>query len=180
MGAPTGTRADMGMGTSSDMASPDVVAEAGAFRDALSNWASTVGVIAVRDPDDGRIYGTTITSFTPVNADPPLVLVSLGAGAQALPFLHEGREYVINLLAEGQGRIASVYADSFPVGPSPFPDAGPPVIEGALATLRCRVSKLVAVDGGNRLVLGWVEHVEADASRRPLLWYRRSTAELAR
>lgn len=149
------------------------------FREVLSNWAATVGVIAVRDPDDGRIYGTTITSFTPVHADPPLVLVSLGAGAQALPFLQEDTRYVINLLAEGQSRIASVYADSYPVGPSPFPDDGPPVVEGALAALHCRVNSLVAVEEGNRLVLGWVEEADLDPDARPLLWHRRATTTLA-
>jgi flavin reductase (DIM6/NTAB) family NADH-FMN oxidoreductase RutF len=150
------------------------------FREVLSHWAATVGVIAVRDPDDDRIYGTTITSFTPVHANPPLVLVSLGAGAQVLPFLAEGRRYVINLLAEDQSRIASVYADSFPVGPSPFPESGPPVIDGALAALHCRVNTLVAVEGGNRLVLGWVEQADLAPERRPLLWHRRTTTTLAR
>lgn len=149
------------------------------FREVLSHWAATVGVIAVRDPDDNRIYGTTITSFTPVHADPPLVLVSLGAGAQALPFLAEGRRYVINLLAEGQSRIASVYADSYPVGPSPFPESGPPAVDGALASLHCRVNSLVAVEGGNRLVLGRVERADLAPERRPLIWHRRGTTTLA-
>lgn len=147
------------------------------FREILRQWAATVGVVAVRDDD--RVYGTTITSFTPVNADPPLVLISLGANAQALPFLHEGTAFVVNFLAEDQERIAAVYADSFPVGPSPFPDEGPPVIDGALAALHCRVNKLVAVEGANRLVLAWVEEGRVDAARRPLLWHRRGTARLA-
>jgi flavin reductase (DIM6/NTAB) family NADH-FMN oxidoreductase RutF len=147
------------------------------FREILRQWAATTGVVAVRD--DGQVYGTTITSFTPVNADPPLVLVSLGANAQALPFLHEGTSFVINFLAEGQGRIASVYADRYPVGPSPFPDQGPPVVAGALASLHCRVNKLVAVEGANRLVLAWVEDGEVHPERRPLLWYRRGTARVA-
>lgn len=147
------------------------------FREVLRQWAATVGVVAVRD--DGSVYGTTITSFTPVNADPPLVLISLGANAQVLPFLHEDTSFVVNFLAEEQGRIAAVYADSYPVGPSPFPEGGPPIVEGALASLHCRVNKLVAVEGANRLVLAWVEDGRVDAGRRPLLWHRRGTARLA-
>lgn len=147
------------------------------FKEILRQWAATVGVAAVRD--GGKVHGTTITSFTPVNADPPLVLISLGANAQVLPFLQEGSPFVVSLLSEDQGRIAAVYADSFPVGPPPFSDDGPPEVEGALATLHCRVNTLIAVEGANRLVLAWVDGGRVDAGRRPLLWHRRGTARLA-
>ena len=147
------------------------------FRELLSHWAATVGIIAVRD--DNRVYGTTITSFTPVATDPPLVLVSLGPHAQVLPFLTEGTHYAINLLHESQADLAHVYADSFPVGPSPFPDTGTPTIEGALTALSCVVTGVVTVEGGGRLVLGRVTEGTPPGGRRPLLWYRRASTTLA-
>lgn len=148
------------------------------FREILSHWAASVSVLAVRDPDDGRVYATTLTSFTPVAADPPTVLVSLGAGAQALPFLTPGDRYVVNLLAREQSRLAQVFADSFPVGPSPFRNEGDPVIEGVLASLVCRVTELHDLADGGRLVLGTVVAADVDPTRDPLLYRRRRYAVL--
>lgn len=151
--------------------------DADIFRDTLSHWAATVGIVAVRDDD--RVYGTTVTSFTPVATDPPLVLVSLGPNAQALPFLTEGAEYAISLLDESQAGLAQIYADPFPVGPSPFAETGPPTIGGALITLACVVERSIPIEGGTRLVVGRVTEATRTSGRRPLLWYRRASTRVA-
>ena len=147
------------------------------YRDVLSHWAASVTVLAVRDGD--RVYGTTATSFTPVSADPPTIVVSLGPNAQVRPFLDEGSTLVVNLLDQSQARLSEVYADPFPVGPSPFSREGPPRVEDALGYLVCSVVETVDVDGGARLVVGRVVDADVRDDREPLLWYRRATARLA-
>jgi len=141
------------------------------FRGALSHWASTVTLVAVRD--DGHVHGTTVTSFAPVAADPPTILVSLGPGAQVLPFLDEGTDFVVNLLAREQRDLATRYADSFPVGPSPFPAEGPPVIDGGVVSLLCRVRSIVPADGATRVVLARVMERIEGMGGAPLLYHRR-------
>lgn len=144
-----------------------------AFRDALAGWASTVTLVAAR-VDYGRgVLGTTVTSFFPISADPPRVGVSLGASAQVLPALKEGAPYVVNLLARDQRRVASDWADAYPVGPSPFPAEGPPVASGSLTSLRCRVVSVHPVEGGVRLVVGRVEDVVHGTGETPLVYWRR-------
>lgn len=152
--------------------------DADRFRELLSHWAATVGVVAVRDDDDGRVYGTTVTSFTPVDIDPPLVLVSLGPNAQVVPFLHEGARYTVNFLTESQGRLAQVFADPFPVGPTPFPSSGDPLLAGALVGLVCETVGIFPVPGGARLVLGRVVDGTEASAGRPLLWHRRGPTRL--
>jgi flavin reductase (DIM6/NTAB) family NADH-FMN oxidoreductase RutF len=147
------------------------------YRTILSHWAATVSVVAVRDGD--RVHGTTVTSFTPVASDPPTVLVSLGPNAQVRPFLEVGSTFVVNVLGEDQTRLAEVYADPFPVGPSPFRPDGPPVIDAALAHLVCTGTRTVDADGNALLVLARVEDGDVRDGARPLLWFRRSTARLA-
>ena len=147
------------------------------YRTILSHWAATVSVLAVRGDD--RVYGTTATSFTPVSAEPPTVLVSLGPNAQVRPFLDVGAIFVVNMLDEEQSRLAAVYADSFPVGPSPFPAEGPPVMERALAHLVCTVTRTVDADGSALLVLARVVDGDVRDGSRPLLWFRRGTARVA-
>jgi flavin reductase (DIM6/NTAB) family NADH-FMN oxidoreductase RutF len=147
------------------------------YRTILSHWAATVSVLAVRDDD--RVYGTTVTSFTPVAAEPPTVLVSLGPNAQVRPFLDVGATFVVNMLDESQSRLAAVYADPFPVGPSPFATHGLPVAKGALAHLVCTVTRTVETDGDALLVLARVDDGDVRDESRPLLWFRRDTARIA-
>ncbi len=147
------------------------------FRELMSHWASTVGILAVRDDD--RVHGTTVTSFTPVSTRPPRVLASLGPNAQTLPFLDPGTEYTVSLLHDEQAGLAQRFADPYPVGPSPFPVDGPPIVENALVRLVCRVAALVPVEGGGRLVLGEVVDGADEPDRRPLLWFRRASTRLA-
>lgn len=150
---------------------PRAGVDPGTFKEALSHWASTVTVVAARDGTD--VHATTVTSFFSVSLEPPLIAVSLGPNAQVLPWLDEGARFVVNLLAEGQHGLASRFADPYPVGPSPFPESGDPVVEGSLAALVCTVREVRATEGRARLVLGRVESVTSGGGRGPLLYYRR-------
>jgi flavin reductase (DIM6/NTAB) family NADH-FMN oxidoreductase RutF len=141
------------------------------FREIFRHWAASVALVAVRD--EGRAYGTTVTSLTPVAAEPATVLISLGPTAQVLPFLEPGRPFAVSLLARDQGRIAEIYADAFPVGAPPFPAEGDPVIAGSMGGLLCVVDELFDTRSGTRLVLGRVVDGWIDPSRAPLLFRRR-------
>lgn len=148
-----------------------------AFREALARWAAGVCIVAVRD-EDGGVHGTTVSSFGSVSADPPRIMFSLGAGAQVLPFLNEGAELFVNVLAREQRRLASVFADPFPVGPPPFPQTGAPAIPGIHVGLGCRVEQVVEV-GNSRLIVARVESTRTDPERSPLLYYMRDFRRLA-
>ena len=45
------------------------------YRVAMRNVAAAVAVVTTFDPD-GRPYGTTVSAFTPLSMEPPLLLVS--------------------------------------------------------------------------------------------------------
>jgi len=143
------------------------------FRNAMAEWASTVTVVAVRDPDDGRVHATTVSSFAPVSSDPPEVVVALNASAQALPFVRNGGALGISLLAEGQTRWARVFADPFPVGPMPWAGEGVPTIPEAAVALECAVRAVHATEGRSRLVIARVVRVAVVGNDRPLLYWRR-------
>lgn len=148
--------------------------DADRFREALAEWPSGVAVVAVRA--EGRVLATTVTALLSVAVEPPLILVSLGASAQVLPFLVPDRVFAVSVLAEGQGRTATVFADSFPVGSPPFPSAGAPWVEGALVQLGCRVQR-VDPAADHQLVLALVESAEVGEGT-PLVRYRRSYRRL--
>jgi flavin reductase (DIM6/NTAB) family NADH-FMN oxidoreductase RutF len=145
----------------------------------MSRWASGVTVVAVRDEDDGRIYATTVTSFASVSAEPPRIVISFGPGAQVLPFLGEGSRFAVNVLAADQERVAHLFADPFPVGRSPFPEEGDPLLQGVHASLTCRTERILPVDAC-RLVVGLVDSAGKGEGGAPLLYHRRAYRSLER
>lgn len=141
-----------------------------AFREALSFHAAGVTIVAVRDGP--TVHGTTVSSFAPVSVDPPVIVVSVGGNAQVLPFLEEGARFAVSLLSGDQRRLATVYADSYPVGPSPFAAEGDPLIPDALACLRCRVRSVLPL-ADSRVVLGGVVGTDVPGGEECLVHYRR-------
>lgn len=143
-----------------------------AFREALSHWATGVTILAVREGDSGRVHALTVSAFMPVSLDPPLVLSGLGSNASALPYLETGTRYVISILSEDQRDLASRYADTFPVGPSPFVTEGAPRVRESVASLVCDVDEML-VRGDHTLVLGKVIEAESQDGESVLAYFRR-------
>lgn len=142
------------------------------FREALSHWATGVTILAVREGGSGRVHGLTVSAFMPVSMDPPLVVSGLGANAAALPYLEPGARYAISILSDDQRALASRYADTFPVGPSPFAAEGAPRIRGSMASLVCEVDEML-VRGDHTLVMGRVVEAESEDGESALAYFRR-------
>ena len=79
------------------------------FRQALSQFATGVTVITTRLAD-GSFRGLTASSFNSVSLNPPLVLWSLGEGANSLPVFSGNSHYVINVLAADQAALAERFS----------------------------------------------------------------------
>ena len=141
-----------------------------ALKEALSRWASGVSIVAVRD--SGRVHALTVSAFIPVSLDPPTVLISLGPNAAVLPFLDAGVPFAISLLTAEQKALASRFADTFPVGPSPFADEGAPVVDGALAWLVCEVDEMLR-RGDHTLVIGRLMEAGTGRETPALTYFRR-------
>lgn len=91
----------------------------------------------------GRPCGLTVNSFASVSLDPPLVLVCVSRAARAYACLEATGRFTVNVLAEGQERVARLFAsladDKFrdlAYRPSPH---GDPLIDGVHAWMDCAV-----------------------------------------
>lgn len=150
--------------------------QAGAlFREAMSRWASGVAVLAVRDEDE--IVGLTVTAFTSVSLDPPLLLVCVGEQAAVLPFVIEQERFTLNVLSENSRGAASRFSQQMPDDPSLF-DQGDPVLIGAVASFVCRLDA-VHPGGDHRIVVGRVERVVIGPDEPPLLYLAREYRTLS-
>lgn len=119
-------------------------------------WPSGVAVVTTRDGDGYR--GATVSAFTWVSLEPPLVLVCLDRSGRMSELVPEAGVFAVSILERDQEFLAERFA-----GRAPLPDArftgvpfrlaenGCPVLDGAHAWLFARV--VAAHDGGDHLIV---------------------------
>ncbi len=130
------------------------------FRRALSQFATGVTVITTRLAD-GSFRGLTASSFNSVSLSPPLVLWSLGNGANSLPIFSGNSHYVINVLAADQAHLAKRFSTR---SDNPFADidyelsrTGQPILKGVSAWFECH-NRSRYPEGDHVIFVGEVEN----------------------
>ncbi|HEX4011659.1 MAG TPA: flavin reductase [Solirubrobacteraceae bacterium] len=141
----------------------------------MGQLATGVTVVTSRDAR-GRPFGTTANAVTVVSLRPPLVLVCLREDSETLGALLERRRFAINVLRSDQGELSERFArrtaeDTWQ-GVSHRDFHGIPLLDGAIATLECKLHDVA--DGGDHVVV--VGHVvdlshAPGADADPLLFY---------
>ncbi len=144
-----------------------------AFKEALRGWASGVTVVTSRAGN--TVHGMTVSAFSSVSADPPLVLVCTNRSSKTHGVIQRGGVFAVNILAAHQADISNTFASqknedtrlervSWSEG-----QTGAPLIDEALATLECSVEN-AHHEGSHTIYIGRVEAVHtSDAA--PLLYY---------
>src|SRR4028119_1380783 len=79
------------------------------FREALRNWASGVTVVTAKDRS-GNLHGITVSAFTSVSLEPPLVLICIDKFTGSHHAFAEGPYFVINILNDGQENLSRQFA----------------------------------------------------------------------
>ena len=152
-----------------------------AFKEALRGWASGVTVVTTRAGE--KIHGMTVSAFSSVSADPPLVLICANRDSTTHGIIEEGGVFAVNILADHQQEVSNVFASSKfedsrldRVGWSPG-STGAPLIDGALASVECTVAS-AHQEGSHTIYIGRVEAVRtSDAT--PLIYHNGGYRSLA-
>jgi len=142
------------------------------FRRACGRFAAGVTIATVRD-NSGTPHGVTVSSFTSVSLDPPLILICLGHGAVSLPPFRAAEHFGINVLGEDQRALSEHFArkghhrfDGLDWRPG---ETGVPLIAGALAHIECAAVRRIAA-GDHDIFIGRV--VRASVHRgEPLIHF---------
>jgi len=145
-----------------------------AFRRTVGLFATGVTVVTVRVGE--TVHGMTANSFTSVSLNPLLVLVCVDRQARMGSLIERAGAFAVCVLSDRQEDISRYFA-STKDGPPPASlrferdePGEPPLIHGCLATLRCRVARVL--DGGDHLiVLGEVTEFRAGTGGDPLLYF---------
>jgi flavin reductase (DIM6/NTAB) family NADH-FMN oxidoreductase RutF len=151
-----------------------------AFRAVLGRFASGVTIVTVRGTND-RDYGMTVSAFSSVSLEPPLVMVCIGEEASLKPMIAEATHYGVSILASDQeplSRRFAAHGERFDGIGFTRGENGMALIDGALAFMECRIIARHRA-GDHTIVIGEVEAAGV-ADQRPLLYYRGGYAQLER
>ncbi len=143
------------------------------FRNALSRFASGVTVVTTKDAA-GKFHGITVSAFSSVSLDPPLVLICIDRATVSHYAFEESGLFVVNVLSDRQEglseRFASPVEDKFDGADFMLGDFGIPVLLGSLVNLECRIRNIG--DGGDHTI--FIAEVESATVNDgdPLLYFR--------
>ena len=149
------------------------------FRAALSRFPSGVTVVTSVG-STGVPHGITVTAFTSVSLEPPLILVCIEKTTGSHAALLNSRKFVVNILAAGHDALSHRFSlpvtDKFDgVGVRPGTN-GVPVLDDALVALECSLRN--DFDGGDHTIfVGQVEAV-AILDGAPLVYFHGSYHDL--
>lgn len=133
------------------------------------------GVTVVTTDSHGP-KGLTVSSFTSVSLDPPLVLVSIAKGSAIHEVFGGAKSYAVNFLADDQKTVSDRFAgrtqakDRFEGIKTTRGVTGSPVISGARAVLECKAWK-VYEGGDHSILVGEVVSAKVLNSKKPLVYY---------
>lgn len=159
------------------MVSPDL------FRQILGNWATGVSIVATAGRE-GRPYGLTVSSFTSVSLNPPLILVCLDNRISGLQAFKDSGRFGVSVLSEGQGELSTLFAKKDTDRPPELyfeGRTGVPLIKGALVTLECTTYAMHDA-GDHQVLIGEMQEAEigtAKEGKGPLLYFRGRYGTLA-
>jgi flavin reductase (DIM6/NTAB) family NADH-FMN oxidoreductase RutF len=142
------------------------------FRRACGRFATGVAVASVTD-QHGAAHGLTVSSFTSVSLDPPLVLICLGHEATMIEAFRGASHFGINILREEDRELSQRFATK---GHDRFNGigwrrgrTGVPLIDGALAALECEMHQRIG-SGDHDILVGRVVATDLEDGA-PLVHY---------
>ncbi len=153
---------------------PSTVREPASVRDLMSLVAQPVAVVTGVGPDGGPA-GMTVSSFTSVSAEPPMVLFCPSRGSRTWAAIAPAGRFVVNVLASDQQHVAEAFS-----GPERQPfsrvdhrldEDGLPVLSGVLAAARCTTA-VVRQGGDHHVVLARLDAISRGGGTPLTYWSR--------
>jgi flavin reductase (DIM6/NTAB) family NADH-FMN oxidoreductase RutF len=154
------------------------------FVDAMRGAVTGVTVVTT-DGAAGR-FGITVSAFSSVSAEPPMVLVCINRRNPVSEALATNGCFAVNVLSTSHQRLADTFAGN-PDGGAPYDfgtarwnesATGAPVLSGAVAGFDCALATTVDA-GTHRIFIGRVVDI-GTAAADPLLYSNRKYGRVGR
>lgn len=151
--------------------------DAGTLRRAMRLWAT--GVTIVTAQSDGQKHGMTVSSFTSVALEPPLVLVSLERVTRTHGMVERSGRFGVTILAQDQQEVSDRFGgritdldDRFAGLETETLQSGVPFVRGGLAYFDCQVVATHPA-GTHTLFIGEVTAARSKRAGNPLVYFNR-------
>lgn len=148
------------------------------FKDVLANWVS--GVTIVTTIHEGNWKGTTVSSFSSVSLEPPLVMICLGNQLYTRKLVYEAGVFAVNLLGSNMIEEGKLFAGIYPEIEDRFAgkniltaETGSPLFDDALGWVDCKTYQVHAA-GDHTIFIGEVLAVSTKKGEKsPLSYFNR-------
>ncbi len=147
-------------------------------------WAS--GVTIVTASHTGEQHGMTVSSFTSIALEPPIIIVSLQTDSRTHRLVSQSNAFAVTILAHHQRELSDRFAGRIPDVENRLEGietetliSGAPFIKGGLAYIDCQVSQAIPV-GINTLFLANVVSARSNDGDQPLVYFNTNFQQLAK
>ncbi len=147
-----------------------------ALRKIRSLFAS--GVTVVTTVHEGKLRGVTVSAFSAVSLNPPLVMVCLANESESKDWIAESGIFAANVLSDEQEFLSERFAARAPIVNARFEGVpyrtaitGSPILDGSVGWYDCRVETVH--DGGDHTIfIGRVEAIGLGVENKlPLVYF---------
>jgi flavin reductase (DIM6/NTAB) family NADH-FMN oxidoreductase RutF len=153
------------------------------LRFAMRRWATGVTVVTSVHADS--LHGMTVSSFTSLSLEPPLIMISLEISTRTHDLIQHSNNFGITVLAADQKSVSSRFSEPSTEAEYRFEglklfelETGVPFIEGGVAFFDCQV--VAKHDAGTHTVfIGEVIAASQGQDKAPLLYFNQSYRYLA-
>ena len=131
------------------------------FKNALRLWASGVTVVTTQSEQYG-VQGMTVSAFSSVSVEPPLILVCINTRADTGDGIFESGSFAVNVLSTDQQNTSNQFAGGssqeqrFLDNPWSTSVTGAPILEQSLMSLDCTVVEKIKA-GTHWVIIGEVQ-----------------------
>ena len=152
------------------------------FKKALQLWASGVTVVTTSSEKFG-VQGMTVSAFSSVSVNPPLVLVCINDAADTGEGIKESQCFAVNVLTSYQQDISNQFAGGsnqqlrFENTDWKAGVTGAPILNESLMSLDCKVVEKILA-GTHWIIIGAVQECVC-RSGEPLLYFCGAYRQLA-
>jgi len=149
------------------------------FREACSRFTTGVTIVTVLSPD-GEPHGLTVSAFSAVSIEPPLVLACIDGACSFLSYFRESPCFAVNVLSETQRHLSVTFSEKLE-GRFEGVDwhkhrTGAPLLRGAIAVFECEARRIVEA-GDHTILLGLVVYAHSHEGQ-PLAYFNRAYRKL--
>lgn len=147
------------------------------FKNSLAQWTSGIAVVTMATEETR--HGLTVSSFTSVSLEPPLVLICVAKKLYSHQVIEQSGAFAIHILHTGQLEWGKLFAGMYPDVEDRFADidyttaeTGSPILPDVLAWLDCKLHS--KADGGDHTIfMGEVVAAGTGNTNLPLLYHNR-------